>query len=180
MNEEQIRNLIKSELNKKIKENKIIFNSYSGHGHNGKNSRFLRNDICFSAYLSANTAYNDDETIVFDTEIFDISSNYDKTTGIFTAPVEGYYNFTARAKVAAGGCVDQKLYGFAIVHNGTVVAQSILSASGTAAIGSVINKLIKCDAGDTIQITYNENATGAVTIEGSISSSYFCGYLLSA
>lgn len=49
----------------------------------------------FSAYLSA--AVNDVTgdgtvyTIVFDTEIFDRNSDFDIATGIFTAPVDGYY-----------------------------------------------------------------------------------------
>jgi len=54
---------------------------------------------CFCAFVSSTisnvtgdgTAY----TVIFDTERFDRGSNYDNTTGIFTAPVTGIYHFSA-------------------------------------------------------------------------------------
>jgi hypothetical protein len=45
------------------------------------------------AYLSANyePGNKNANTIVFDTEVFDTGSDYNNTTGKFTAPVSGYY-----------------------------------------------------------------------------------------
>jgi hypothetical protein len=34
-------------------------------------------------------------TVVFDTTVIDVNGDYDNTTGIFTAPYDGYYLFTA-------------------------------------------------------------------------------------
>ena len=34
-------------------------------------------------------------TVVFDTTVIDLNSDYDNTTGIFTTPYDGYYVFTA-------------------------------------------------------------------------------------
>ena len=55
----------------------------------------------FSAILSATTASdktgnNTIYTLICNTEIFDQGSDYDNTTGTFTAPVTGIYRFNAR------------------------------------------------------------------------------------
>jgi hypothetical protein len=51
------------------------------------------NACMFSAYrnAAANTGNADYAQIAFDTELFDIGSNFDTSTGTFTAPTTGYY-----------------------------------------------------------------------------------------
>jgi hypothetical protein len=63
----------------------------------------------FDAYLSANktiSTLDTYETILFNTELKDIGSNYNTSTGVFTAPVDGVYifNFMIRINIdtAAG------------------------------------------------------------------------------
>jgi len=55
----------------------------------------------FNAYVSVTasnvTGDGTSYTVIFDTEVFDIGSNYDSTTGIFTAPIDGHYLFCTTA-----------------------------------------------------------------------------------
>jgi len=59
----------------------------------------------FSVYLTNNFTYtpaNSIRTIVYDTVDFDLDGNYDTSTGHFTAPISGLYNFTVAATVKCG------------------------------------------------------------------------------
>jgi len=40
-----------------------------------------------------------DRTIIFDTEIFDVGADYNVSNGIYTAPVDGKYNFSAQIRI---------------------------------------------------------------------------------
>lgn len=64
-----------------------------------------------SAYKSASTLnFTGDatlDTIVSDTEIFDRNGDYNNGTGVFTAPIDGFYLFTPRVL----------LFGLTVAHN---------------------------------------------------------------
>jgi hypothetical protein len=132
----------------------------------------------FLAYLSVGTTVNDGDTVICNTEVFDIGSNYAAGTGIFTAPVAGYYSFTAQT--GYGPVVDQKRYGFTIYSSVQGVIQwNLISSSGTglmAVNGSIITHL---QAAETIILQAGEDQTGAATILGGAANTYFSGYLIS-
>lgn len=139
---------------------------------------------CFLAYKSADstnvtgdgTAY----TVIFNTERFDIGSNYNTTTGVFTAPVTGKYligcqvgssNMTAamtyinaRIIASSGNKVGQKLHDNAVTQNG-INAWAI----------------INMDASDTAQVDFFIfNGTKTATVNGNTSTTtYFYGVLIS-
>ena len=50
---------------------------------------------------AASSATGSNGTLVFETEDFDIGGNYNASTGIFTAPIDGVYHFMFRAITAS-------------------------------------------------------------------------------
>lgn len=144
----------------------------------------------FLAYKSAPTANaTGDGTlispIIYDTELFDVQGNYDNATGIFTAPVTGYYSFSA--SVSLSNLIAAHVDGFfqfvtsaanqtcfAIIISPGKVFQS--SASSTLWSSSNIFRLA---AGDTMQVSVQvTGSTKTVTVGGASSTVYFRGALL--
>lgn len=79
-----------------------IQNNSIGTGQLGTNVAFptiTSNPYKFSVYrnAAANTGNNAFATIVFDVARFDTGNNVSLSTGVFTAPVAGFYQFNARA-----------------------------------------------------------------------------------
>lgn len=59
----------------------------------------------FSAYKSSASSYNDGsvQTVVFNTEVYDPDNVYDAATGLFVAPVDGYYNISLQTVMSTTG-----------------------------------------------------------------------------
>ncbi len=74
--------------------------------------------VGFSAYKStvSTNAVGDANKYFYlcDTKLFDIGTNYDNTTGIFTAPSTGYYLFYANCFVSFTGTIGYFQIGFAV------------------------------------------------------------------
>lgn len=124
-----------------------------------------RTHIGFRAYLSGNTGYNDGNTVVFDTENFDTGSDYAIATGIFTAPVDGYYIFYSYLVISP--TVDQTRYGLDIYVSTIQVIADRKSASGTSSmsVGATTGELYMSES-DTAYVKFSEQAAGAPTVVG--------------
>lgn len=76
----------------------------------------------FQATVSANvnnvTGDGTHYTIIYDTEVFDIGSNYNNATGTFTVPIDGKYFFSASG-------------GLALIPAGSVNGILVFSVNGT-------------------------------------------------
>lgn len=141
----------------------------------------------FYAYLTATVSNVTGDgtyyTVIFDTEVQDIGGNYDNTTGIFTAPVDGTYLFANTinyANLAPGhGINDDFNYNNATIRMhgwGGAYTNSAMSPGGTI--------IFPMSAGDTMRMNAHVyNGAKTVNIIGSVAipnwhPTYFCGYLL--
>lgn len=66
----------------------------------------VKNDYKFSAWRTgALNITTTGVTVPFDTEVFDTTSNFNNSTGTFTAPIAGFYLFCCSVEIAATGSV---------------------------------------------------------------------------
>ena len=131
------------------------------------------NPYKFSAYRNAaqnsgNAAF---AKINFDTELFDTNSNFDVTTNVgrYTAPLDGFYQFNARASATS---TTQFL--LALYKNG-VLYQRGDHALGNGTYGSTYSNTVQSAANDYWEI-YSFGSGGALEVSTYIG---FSGFLVS-
>lgn len=133
----------------------------------------LTNPYKFSAYRS--TALTSGAgvalTIIFNTENFDTGNNYDVATGKFTAPITGFYQFTAAVQTSVANTrqfINWK-------KNGVTYRRSTdIAASGFCSADSLYLQLAVTD---TVEVEY---FTAAATAVDNTQVTQFAGYLVSA
>lgn len=138
----------------------------------------------FGAYQNGDvsnvTGDSTNYTIIFGNELFDRASNYDNTTGVFTAPVTGIYQFSCMvlylSVIAAGQCLLQLV---------TTARPYTFGAGGTSLVGNVplgFSVAVPMTAGDAAHVVAQVgNMTKVVGIYGTSSGdvrTYFSGVLL--
>lgn len=124
-------------------------------------------------------------TMIYSTEVIDRGADYNNTTGIFTAPIDGLYLFTA--SVRASGYTSSHVRQwirlttsnadyFSEEMNPFVIRQTV----GTDTVTSSISKYVDMDAADTAQIDFQvSGGTLVVDIEGTIDAyNHFTGGLI--
>jgi len=178
-----------------IVKNNIIYNGYLTNSHYPS----------FSAYLSASAdaqtvATGTNTRVNFDSEDYDLGSNFDTSAYKFTAPVNGIYHFDTRilwdndTDLTAGDWTAEERHDVWFVKNadGTTpsssnrVAADINIVSGALSDSILMNNLsadLKLDAGDYITVAVWQNSgTNQYTYDPLDSSlfSSFTGHLITA
>lgn len=146
----------------------------------------------FSAYNSvARTNVTGDGTIytvIFDTSFFDQNSNYNATTGVFTAPVTGIYFFSANIGFSNLDVGDTE--GVISINTSTASYSGALGNYGAMREGLTgsntfegsVTALSRLSAGDTVHVSVLVNgSTKTVTVEANNATDYrtaFHGFLI--
>jgi hypothetical protein len=121
------------------------------------------------------------EIIVFDTENFDLGSDFDTSTGQFTAPYTGYYQVNAACQlpnVNAGG--DQLL--IHIYVNGSIYSTGgnnyVVAAGDDPRV--TVSDLVPATAGQTIEIRIQNASSSTESIGTGSSNTYMSVYFVGA
>lgn len=125
----------------------------------------------FSAYRVAAATVNGSQLLVMDAEDFDTGSNFSTSTGLFTAPVAGFYWFYGQITNTGNPAytwVD-------IIKNGSSYRRgNRLSASMGNGVQPSVGILIKLAAGDTVGLGITNGSSSALEV-GDRLKCYFDG-----
>jgi hypothetical protein len=168
----------------KLWSNDASFNDGTGIGDNAILNRHITtgnlysskfyNPYKWSAYRSAALSPVTDVTIPFEVELFDTSNNYSTSTGLFTAPIAGFYWIQGSLFNAASSTY----YITQINKNGSLFRYfpgTNLTSSPAMSGGSDILLLA---ANDTVGLAAHSSAT--VALNPGVTNCYFNGFLISA
>lgn len=130
----------------------------------------------FSAYQSTGQAIsaNTNTTVLFQTEEFDITGEYDAATGIFTAAAAGIYEFGAQVlgtQDTTGTTWTLSLIKNAVVHLLDYNGRAISALNGLWVRKGTL--LLSLAAGNTVQVRYNVSV--ADTLNSTARNTVFWG-----
>tara|TARA_Y100001937_G_scaffold45747_1_gene64222 strand:+ start:389 stop:994 length:606 start_codon:yes stop_codon:yes gene_type:complete len=133
----------------------------------------------FLTYVSSTQNVNSTNTteINFDTEVFDLNSDYNTSTKRFTAPVTGKYMLHAMARVvnADGNTGGHYVQTQIVTSNRTYTVISGVSLTYWNINNSVLADM---DANDTAYVQIKSSSDTSWSVGGGENDSRFCGYLV--
>lgn len=146
----------------------------------------LGQPVAFSAYRATNQTGIVDSTptkVAYDTEHFDLGSNFNTTSNRFVAPYAGVYNFNAGFSISG---TDSNVAWIEIRKNGSLWKYN-QEAGGSGATyfpqhGGRLAIDMSLAVSDYIEIYANANTAGgpggSLTILGGITENWFSGHLV--
>jgi C1q domain len=136
----------------------------------------MKNPYKFGVYraAAANTGNAAFALVTFDTKEFDTGSNYNTSTGVFTAPIAGFYQFSATASIN----VNSTTFIVSFFKNGSEFKRGNDLRVATQPGGINATALMQLNANDTVDVRVYANTTLALNVGQSFV--YFQGFLVSA
>ena len=131
----------------------------------------------FSVYraAAANTGNGTFAKIVFDTKLFDSNNNF--SSGTYTVPINGFYQFTLGA-AAASAATNQRVI-ISIYVNGTERRRiSTVWSSAAQSLGPAGGALLQLTAGNTVEVWAFGTAAFAFDVASAELCPYFMGELV--
>lgn len=110
------------------------------------------------------------------TETFDLGADFDHTTGLFTAPVTGYYCFVANMQFDNAQSATGRMDGTIVVNGATAaVDHQSVNSTGSDPVLVLVTGPIAMTAAQTAKVNVVNNSGGN---EALTASSFFSGYFL--
>lgn len=135
--------------------------------------RFLaRLSTSISGYNATSTG---DVVVPYNATITDIGSNFNTSTGKFTAPVDGYYMFSASAYQNGGIGWSQ---GWLVVNGGRRVYTDAVYQSGANPVIAMFTFTEYLAANDTVGVHFYNPTDSSASIFSNVYHTWFRGYLL--
>jgi hypothetical protein len=112
--------------------------------------------------------------VTFGREVFDRGGYYNPSSSVWKPPA-GIYCIFAEIGISAG-IVDQNVLAAIIVKNGTGIAQTSVTPSGTTSMSVAVTALVEANGSDEFSVKIYPTGTGEKTISGTTVLSYFGGF----
>jgi hypothetical protein len=147
----------------------------------GFSNATMINPYKFSVYLAAGSlsvTNNTSSIVTCDTKRFDTGTNYSVSTGLFTAPIAGFYQFNG--VVLFTSTLSTHLGAALLAKNGSFLVEGNYGVGNSSQTGFSVSRILQLAANDTVALWQTNTSGSAVTVAGGSSDfTYFEGYLVS-
>lgn len=110
-------------------------------------------------------------TVTTWTKVYDrVNANFNASTGVFTAPVTGYYLVSAHLTFASAAGVAGTVVNVSVNVNGTIVAtgQTAVNNTGTSTMSAQVSAIVLATSGQTIVIQAGQTSGSARALGGAV------------
>ncbi|MFM0513098.1 complement C1q domain-containing protein [Paraburkholderia sp. RL17-373-BIF-A] len=129
------------------------------------------------SYTNANTqsfAASTAATVTGWVSLFDANSNFNGSTGVFTAPSTGYYLVSGQLMLSVSTATVGTTFQVSVRKNGAVVVNGwgSVAAAGQNQLPVPFSILLSLTAGDTVDVQGKQTSSGSLTLVGGASTNF--------